>query len=94
VHRAEIGYDLTPHYWGNGYMSEAIGSVIEFIFSSTEINRIEATVHTENDRSLNILTRLGFHREGILREYVQWDGEYWDMALFSMLEKDWISLPP
>jgi len=69
-------------------MSEAIRSVIEFIFSSTKINRIEATVHTENNRSLNVLKRFGFHREGILREYVQWEGEYWDMALFSMLEKD------
>ena len=88
VHRAEIGYDLTPHYWGNGYMSEAIRGVIEFIFSSTKINRIEATVHTENNRSLNVLTRLGFQREGILREYVQWEGEYWDMAFFSMLKKD------
>lgn len=70
-------------------MSEAIRSVIEFIFSSTEINRIEAIVHTENDRSLNVLTRLGFHREGTLREYVQWEGEYWDMVLFSMFKKDW-----
>lgn len=71
-------------------MSEAIRSVIEFIFSSTKINRIEATVHTENSRSLNALTRLGFRREGILREYVQWEDEYWDMALFSMLKKDWV----
>ena len=90
VHRAEIGYDLTPDYWGHGYMSEAIRSVIEYIFSSTKINRIEAIVHTNNNRSLNILTRLGFHREGILREYVQWEDEYWDMALFAILKKDWV----
>ena len=90
THRAEIGYDLTPHYWGNGYISEAVRSVIEFIFNSTEINRIEAIVHTENSRSLNALTRLGFHREGILREYVQWEGEYWDMALLTVLKRDWV----
>ena len=90
VHRAEIGYDLTPRYWGNGYISEAIRSVIDYILSSTEINRIEAITHNENIRTLNVLSRLGFHKEGILREYVQWQGEYWDMALFSMLKKDWI----
>ena len=90
THRAEIGYDLTPHYWGTGYISEAIICVIEFIFNSTEINRIEAIVHTENSRSLNVLTRLGFHREGILREYVKWEDEYWDMALLTMLKRDWV----
>lgn len=89
-HRAEIGYDLTPHYWGKGYISEAIRRVIEFIFNCTEINRIEAIVHTENSRSLNVLARLGFHREGILREYVRWEGEYWDMALLTMLKRDWL----
>ena len=91
THRAEIGYDLTPRYWGNGYISEAISSAIEFIFNSTEINRIEAIVHAQNSRSLDLLTRLGFHREGILREYVQWEGEYWDMALLVMLRRDWVS---
>lgn len=90
VHRAEIGFDLTPHYWGNGYISEAISRVLEFIFNSTEINRIEAIVHTDNSRSLNVLTRLGFHSEGILREYVKWEGEYWDMALLTMLRRDWL----
>ena len=90
VHRAEIGYELTPPYWGKGYMSEAICSVIEHVFSSTKLNRIEAKVHTENNRSLSVLTRLGFHREGILRGYVQWGDGFWDMVLFSMLKKDWV----
>jgi ribosomal-protein-alanine N-acetyltransferase len=91
VHRAEIGFDLTPHYWGNGYMAEAITRVVDFIFSNTEINRIEATAHSENDRSLNVLARLGFHREGILREYVKWEGKYWDMASLAMLKRDWVT---
>jgi ribosomal-protein-alanine N-acetyltransferase len=90
THRAEIGFDLTPQYWGNGYVSEAISRVIKFIFSCTEISRIEAIVHTENSRSLKVLTRLGFHREGILREYVMWEGELWDMALLTRLKRDWV----
>jgi len=89
VHRAEIGYELTPPHWGKGYISEAIFSVIEYIFSSTKLNRIEAKIHTENNRSISVLIRLGFRREGILREYVQWGDGFWDMVLFSMLKKDW-----
>ena len=90
IHRAEIGFDLTPCYWGNGYITEAISSVIEFAFNCTEIDRIEATVHTENRRSLNVLTRLGFQREGILRGYVKWEGEHWDMALLTVLKREWV----
>jgi RimJ/RimL family protein N-acetyltransferase len=36
-----------------------------------------------------VLNRLGFHREGTLREYVKWEGEYWDMVLLTMLKRDW-----
>jgi ribosomal-protein-alanine N-acetyltransferase len=90
THRAEIGYNLTPSYWGNGHISEAMSCAIGFIFNSTEINRIEAIVHAQNSRSLRVLTRLGFHKEGILREYVQCEGEYWDMALLAMLKRDWV----
>jgi len=89
AHRAEIGFDLTPQYWGSGYAWEAVNRVIEFIFKCTQINRIEGIVHTENSRSLSALKRLGFHREGILREFVKWEGEYWDMVLLTMLKRDW-----
>jgi ribosomal-protein-alanine N-acetyltransferase len=90
THRAEIGFDLTPQYWGNGYASEAITRVTGFIFSCTGIGRIEAIVHVENSRCLRVLERLGFRREGVMHEYVVWRGEPWDMALLAMLKRDWV----
>jgi ribosomal-protein-alanine N-acetyltransferase len=89
VHRAEIGYDLTPSYWGKGYMAEAIASVISFIFSNTSIDRIEATIHPENTRSHNVVERAGFVKEGVLRQYVLWEGEHWDMVHYSLLKQEW-----
>jgi len=88
VHRAEIGYDLTPPYWGKGYMSEAAASVIPYIFTGTPIDRIEGIVHTENIRSHKVLERAGFQKEGVLRNYVLWEGEYWDMVLYSLLKQE------
>ena len=90
THRAELGFDLTPEYWGNGYASEAITRVAGFVFSRTGISRIEATVHVENSRCLRVLEGLGFQREGVMREYLVWRGEPWDMVLLAMLKRDWV----
>ena len=89
VHRTEIGFDLTPQYWGKGYMSEAIDGVIPYIFTHTPIDRIEAVIHPENVRSHSVVQRAGFRKEGLLRHYVLWEGEHWDMVLFSLLKRDW-----
>lgn len=88
VHRAEIGYDMSPQYWGKGYMSEALRSVIPYIFDNTAIDRIEATIQPENTRSHNVVSRLGFYREGILRQYVLWEGSHLDYVLYSLLKNE------
>ena len=91
IHRAEIGFDLTPAFWGNGYMSEAIKAGNTFIFDEMDINRIEAIVHILNTKAHKTLERIGFKKEGILREYVQYKGEFWDMVYYSLLKKEWLN---
>ncbi|MEW5868713.1 MAG: GNAT family protein [Chloroflexota bacterium] len=88
-HHAEIGYDLWPDYWGQGLMPEALQAVIQHGFEAMHLNRIEATTHTENQRSQRVLEKLGFQREGILREYYCRDGIYNDQVQFSLLRKEW-----
>jgi ribosomal-protein-alanine N-acetyltransferase len=88
-HRAEIGYDLWPDYWGQGLMPEAIGELIRFGFEEMDLNRIEATTHTENLRSQRVLTRLGFQKEGLLRDFYFRDNIYNDQVLFSLLRREW-----
>jgi len=91
VHRAEIGFDLTPTFWGRGYMSEAINLANEYVFDQMKINRIEAIVHPLNTRAHRTLEKAGFKKEGILREYVLFRGAFWDMFCYSLLKKEWKS---
>lgn len=88
-HRAEIGYDLSPENWGQGLMPEALRALIRFGFEQMHLNRIEATTHTENLRSQHVLAKLGFQREGVLREYYCRDGIYNDQVQFSLLKSQW-----
>ena len=88
-HHAELGYDLWPAYWGQGLMPEALRRLIRFGFEDMFLNRIEATTHTENQRSQRVLSKLGFQREGLLRDYYCRDGIYNDQVAFSLLRKEW-----
>jgi ribosomal-protein-alanine N-acetyltransferase len=89
VHRAEIGYHLIPQYWDKGYMTEALRSVIPHIFTNTGVDRLEAFIRPENTRSHKVVSRVGFQKEGVLRNYVLWEGERWDFVLYSLLKHEW-----
>ncbi len=86
--RAEIGYDLSPSFWGQGYMIEALRAVIASGFEHMRLNRIEALVYIENDRSTQLLRRLGFKQEGVLRDYFYLDGKFYDHYLFALLQNE------
>jgi RimJ/RimL family protein N-acetyltransferase len=64
--QAEIGYDLAPEWWGQGLMSEALGTVLDFGFERMQLARVEAYVMADNVRSCRLLERLGFDREAFL----------------------------
>lgn len=87
--RAEIGYDLSPDFWGQGIMNEALRGAIMTGFDQMRLNRIEALVYVENDPSVRLLEKLGFKREGLLRDYFYLDGQFYDHFLFSLLRRDW-----
>jgi len=88
---AEIGYDLSPAYWHNGYMTEALQSAIKIGFETFKLNRIEAIVHPDNTASLRLLERLGFQQEGILRQSLRQGSQYYDHWLLSLLKDEWQS---
>ena len=88
--RGEIGYDLGRPYWGQGIMQEALRAIINYGFEMMNLNRIEAFVLLEASRSSNLLLKLGFQKEGILREHGYWKEQFWDEYCFSLLKRDWI----
>lgn len=87
-HSAEIGYDLSKVYWGKGIMTEAVVALIRYGFEQMNLNRIEATVDSENSRSIRLLERLGFMREGLLRERYYYKGRFHDELIYSLLHRD------
>jgi ribosomal-protein-alanine N-acetyltransferase len=86
--RGEIGYELGRKYWGNGYATEAVNEIIKYGFKTMHLNRIEAFTVPEAFSSINLLEKLGFKKEGLLREYGYWNKKYWDENIYSLLKKD------
>jgi len=87
--RAEIGYTLGRAYRSQGYMREALAGLIGIAFGPLDLNRIEADIDPRNAPSARILERLGFVKEGYLRERWIVAGEKSDTALYGLLRSEW-----
>jgi len=87
--RAEIGYDLDPAYWGQGIMTEALRAVLKYGFEEMKLNRIQATIDSKNIRSMRLARRLGFKKEGVLRQRSFFNGQFRDDVCLSLLKEEW-----
>ncbi|KWI27403.1 GNAT family N-acetyltransferase [Burkholderia stagnalis] len=86
--RAEIGFSLKRRYWGSGYMGEAAGALVEHAFGALGLNRLEADIDPRNVASARVLERLGFVREGVLRERWIVGDEVSDSAVYGLLGRE------
>ena len=82
------GYHLDKDKTGKGYMTEALRASLAFVFDEYKMHRIEAFILPENERSLALVNRLGFHYEGRRISYMHINGEYRDHEAFYILEND------
>ena len=88
--RAELGYALNKEeHKRKGYMTEAVKAIIEYGFSTMNLNRIEAFVGPTNAASQNIIRNNGFTQEGHLRQHYCRDGETQDSLIFSLLKDEY-----
>lgn len=89
---AEIGYELAPEWWGQGIMTEAVGAVVQFGFTTMGLHRAEAQIHPANVGSRRVLEKLGFVQEGYFREnyYEAAEAQFTDTAVFSLLQAWWV----
>jgi RimJ/RimL family protein N-acetyltransferase len=86
---AEIGYQLGRPYWGAGFAAEALTAFIDFAFTGAGLRRLEAAVDSRNVASNHVVERLGFTREGVLRERWLASGELQDINMFGLLKREW-----
>lgn len=87
--RAQIGYALAQAYWHRGLMHEALTAVLSYAFGELQLRRLEADIDPRNLASQMTLERLGFLKEGMLRERWVVDGETSDSALYGLLAREW-----
>ncbi len=88
--QAELGYDLDPRFWGRGIMTEALSAIIDFGFQKMGLNRIEILIMKHNARSIKLAEKLGFVKEGVLREHgFDENKNIVDDVLYSLLRRDW-----
>lgn len=87
--RAEVGYSMHAAAWGRGFMHEALSALLEHGFGPLGLHRVEADIDPRNAASARSLERLGFVREGLLRERWIVAGEVSDSALYGLLAREW-----
>ncbi len=69
----EIGFELLPAFQSQGYMNESLRPVIQYAFEILRIKKIEACTHEQNQQSIQLLIKNGFHREPGRRDPLQPD---------------------
>ena len=87
--RGTLGFALRRSAWGQGYATEAVEAIIAFAFEVLGLQRLEADVDPENERSLTLLERQGFRKEGYLRERWHHLGELRDTVFLGLLRREW-----
>jgi RimJ/RimL family protein N-acetyltransferase len=87
--RAELGYGLAHAAWGQGFMHEALVALLDYGFTELLLHRVEADIDPRNEASARSLARLGFKKEGHLRDRWVVGGEVSDSALYGLLRGEW-----
>jgi RimJ/RimL family protein N-acetyltransferase len=85
----EIGFALIPSERGKGYGTEAVTIIVDYLFLSRDLVRIQAATDPRNIASQRILETVGFKKEGIVRKSMFIHGEWKDLLLCSILKEEW-----
>jgi len=86
-----IGYWLIEDAQGEGIITKGCTKLLELAFTKLNLNRVEILCATENTRSAAIPKRLGFTKEGVLRQVEKIGNRYLDLQVFSILKEEWLN---
>lgn len=88
---AELGYSLDPAAWNNGYMTDAVRELCAYGFEERRLHKMIARAYETNPASQRVLEKVGFEREGVLRDEAFVQGEYVDMYRYGLLVEEFDS---
>jgi RimJ/RimL family protein N-acetyltransferase len=86
---AEWGFAIGSPFWGTGVFQESAQLMLEFVFDTIDVHRLEARAAVQNGRGNGALRKVGAVREAILRHSFLRNGRYLDQVLYSILGDDW-----
>jgi [ribosomal protein S5]-alanine N-acetyltransferase len=87
---SSMGYCLDEAAWSHGYATEAARAVLQWAFDTLDLNRVQAETDTRNGASAHVLEKLGFLREGTLREDCVVNGDVSDSWVYGLLRRQWL----
>ena len=91
-HSGEIGYVLSPDYWGRGYATEAVDMILRFAFCNLGLHRVEAHYMPQNVASRHVMEKCHMQYEGIKREGMYIKGVYQDVGTCAILRNEYLAL--
>jgi ribosomal-protein-alanine N-acetyltransferase len=83
-----LGYWIDRSAAGRGMASTAVAMVCDHAFGAVGLHRLQADIRPENVRSRRLVERLGFRQEGLLRRYLDIDGDWRDHVTYALLAED------
>ncbi|MFJ7935801.1 GNAT family N-acetyltransferase [Sporosarcina sp. NPDC096371] len=90
-YRAEVGYEVSKDYWGQGIASEALEAVVQYGYYHLQLERIEALIEPANVPSQKLVEKQGFKKEGLLRHYEFTRGKFDNLYMYSIIKRDFNS---
>ena len=87
--QVELGITLAPTHQDRGLATEALATVLEYVFDRLGKHRVSAVTDAENDAAASLLRRLGFRQEAHYVEHVWFKGAWGSEYLFALLRREW-----
>lgn len=78
-------------YWGKGYGTEALKMLLEYAFLELNLHRVSLRVFSFNERAIHIYKKLGFMKEGVIRESLYRNGKWHDIIIMGVLKQEYLS---
>ncbi|MED1470166.1 GNAT family protein [Bacillus salipaludis] len=87
---AEIGYVLSPNYWGKGIITEAAKRIIQYGFEEMDLVRFQARCFVQNIGSARVMEKAGMSFEGIMKKAMFIKEKHWDLKMYAILKEEFL----
>jgi ribosomal-protein-serine acetyltransferase len=88
-----LGYWIDGVHEGHGLMTLSVAAVLDYLFGTLRLNRVEIRAATLNQRSRAVPERLGFRLEGVMRQEHRVGDVWQDLAVYGILHSEWGGVP-